>query len=797
MSTTDQPNALSRKLYYPNHRLQDDDFNLDIRYWLYKILNNWWLFLLFLAAAIGGGYAYLLHTPNLYETKNTILIKRTETGGGGISEESVIFAQDFGFTGGNKSVKNEIEILRSLTLMTGVVQKLRLNIEVFKVGSFINEELYLHRPLLVDTFALKPTKKSATFEIRILDEEQFEIGMPDTENFEQRYFGIPFRNESGYFLIRRDSSYALSDDPEEKVFLLGIRDPENVALRYQSGLSISQIGEWSSILELSLTDPVPDKAEDILNTLVEVYNDAEVDDENKVLNNTINFIDERLRSLTEELDVVESGIERYQQQNEIATDGPGDLAGMVYSRLNNLEDERTQMEVNKQILESLESYLIEDNNAYELIPANLIAENPSLAAFVGQYNELVLDYDRMVTLLTPQNPQRIQTENRIAEIKRTILLTLQNVKKDMRIPMESLERQIENLKGEIRAVPRKKKDLVQIERQQAIKENLYLYLLQRREETALSEAITTPGTRVIDPARSSGIPVSPKRQQIYLFCFALGLLLPLSIVVLGDWVNDKVASEEDLKKETTIPMLGRIGKSKVYDKVLVRQDSRSAIPEMFRLLRTNLQYLNPSKGQQTVLITSSQGGEGKTFITANLGATIALSRKKVILVGMDLRKPRLWQYMAAHENQSGVTNYLIGEADLEDIIVPSPDHPHLFFLPSGPIPPNPSELLLSERMGNLFDYLRTNYDYVLIDSPPVGMVADALILNDYVDISLYVVRHKYTRYGMLRMLQNLYEEGKIKNPGIILNGLRNGSGYYGYGYGYGYGNSYGYYDKKR
>lgn len=794
MSTIDQPNSPSGKVYYPNHRLQDDDFNLDIRYWLVKILNNWWLFLLFLAAAIGGGYAYLLQTPNLYETKNTILIKRTETGGGGISEESVIFAQDFGFTGGNKSVKNEIEILRSLTLMTGVVQKLRLNIEVFKVGSFINEELYHQRPFQTDTFALSPGKKSVSFEIRILDEERFEIGVPDAENPEQRYFGIPFRNESGYFLIRRDSSYALSANAEENVFLLDIRDPESVALRYQSGLSIAQIGEWSSILELSLTDPVPDKAEEILNTLVEVYNDAEVNDENKVLGNTIKFIDERLRSLTAELDVVESGIERYQQQNEIATNGPGDLAGMIYGRLNNLEDELTQMEVNKQILESLESYLIEDNNAYELIPANLIAENPSLSAFVSQYNELVLDYDRMVTLLTPQNPQRIQTENRIAEIKRTILLTLQNVKKDMRIPMQSVERQIEDLKAEIRAVPRKKKDLVQIERQQAIKENLYLYLLQRREETALSEAITTPGTRVIDPARSSAIPVSPKRQQIYLFCFALGLLLPLSLVVLGDWLNDKVESEEGIKKETDIPLLGRIRKSKVYDKILVKQDSRSAIPEMFRLLRTNLQYLNPNKGQQTILITSSQGGEGKTFITANLGATIALSRKKVILVGMDLRKPRLWKYMAAHENQSGVTNYLIGEAELEEIIVPSPNQPHLFFLPSGPVPPNPSELLLSERMESLFEYLKSNYDYVLIDSPPVGMVADALILNNYVDISLYVVRHKYTRFGMLRMLQNLYAEGKIKNPGIILNGLRNGSGYYGYGYGYGY--SYGYYDKK-
>lgn len=780
---------------YPDTQFRDEDFNLDLRYWLFKILNNWWLFLLFLAAAIGIGYTYLLYTPNLYETKNTILIKRTETGGGGISEESVIFAQDFGFTGGNKSVKNEIEILRSLTLMKRVVETLRLNVEIFRKENFTDVELYQNPPFLLDTFVLEPGRKAAFFDIEVLDSERFLIGPRDAEDLKERYFGIPFREEAGYFLIHENPSHIRREDEENTRYLLNIQNPESVALRYQSGLAINQIGEWSSILELSLTDPVPAKAEDILNTLVEVYNDEEVNDENKVLNNTIQFIDERLASLTNELDIVETGIERYQQQNEIATEGAGDLAGMLYGQLTQLERELTDMEVNREILESLESYLIEDNNAYELIPANLIAENPSLSAFVSQYNQLVLDYDRIADQLTEKNPRRIQAEDRIAEIKRTILLTLQNVKKDMSIPMESLKNQIAGFRSEIRAVPSKKKDLLQIERQQKIKENLYLYLLQRREETALSEAITTPGTRVIDPARSSGIPVSPKRQQIYLFCVALGLLLPLSLVVIGDWINDKVNTEDEIKKETNIPLLGRIGKSKVYNEILVKEGSRAAVPEMFRLLRTNLQYLNPNKGQQSILVTSSQGGEGKTFITANLGATIALSRKKVVMVGMDLRKPRLWQYMGVPENQSGVTNYLIGEADIADIIVQSPQHPHLFFLPSGPIPPNPSELLLSERMHSLFDYLRDNFDFVLIDSPPVGMVADALILNDFVDISLYVVRHKYTRLGMLRMLQGLYQEKKIKNPGIILNGLRNGQGYYGYGYGYGYGKSYGYYSK--
>jgi capsular exopolysaccharide synthesis family protein len=766
---------------------QNDDFNLDIRYWLYKILNYWWLFLLFLATAIGGAYAYLRYTPNLFESKNTILIKRTETGGGGISEESVIFAQDFGFTGGNKSVKNEIEILRSLTLMKRVVDKLRLHVEILQVGSFLNEELYKNPPFQPDTFSLAPGVRSAFFQIEVIDTTRFLIGPANSDApLTERFFDVPFRNEKGYFLIRRSPGMLPSAEAEKNKFLLNIHFPEDVALRYQGGLAIGQIGEWSSILELSLTDAVPAKAEDVLNTLVEVYNEEEVNDENKVLGNTIKFIDERLQRLTDELDIVESGIELYQRQNEIVTNGAGDLAAMVVGQLNQLEQELSGMEVNQQVLASLENYLIEDNNAYELIPANLIAESPSLSAFVAQYNELVLDYDRVTTLLTAQNPQRIQLENRIAEIRRSILLTLQNLRKDMRIPMDRLVQQIAELRGEIRAVPRKKKDLVQIERQQKIKENLYLYLLQRREETALSAAITTPGTRVIDPARSSTVPISPKRQQIYLFAVALGLLLPLSIVVLGDWVNDKVETEDDLKNETSIPLLGRIGKSKTYDEILVQEGSRSAVPEMFRLLRTNLQYLNPNKGQQTILITSSQGGEGKTFITANLGATIALSRKKVILVGMDLRKPRLWKYVGGQEHQSGVTNYLIGEADMGALIQQSPDFPGLHFLPSGPIPPNPSELLLSERMESLFAYLRAHYDYVLIDSPPIGLVADALIINEFTDISLYVVRHKFTRIGMIRMLQNLYAEEKIKNPGIILNGLRNGYGYYGYGYGSGY-----------
>ncbi len=767
----------------PN-KVQNEELQIDMKKWFFKLLSYWWLFGLSLALAISGAYLYLRYSVFQYEAKATLLIK---TGNMGLSEERIL-VQDQGLIGGSKTMTNEIEILKSKNLMRKVADRLQINVEYFKIGRIKDLELYHRTPILLDSFHLHKKDTTVLLFVDFIDRKRFDLAFSEEEEKRSYQYGVPIRNQFGYFLLNTPDSIDASNPKGN--YRIHISPLKGIANGYKSKLKVRQVGDqWSSnVLELGLRDPVAVKAEDILNTLVQVYNEEEINDENQVLRNTLDFIDKRLVNLERELDDAEQRIQNFKQQNAIVSDDASANTEIVFQELSRLEQRLGELTVNREILQLLEGHFISSETRFQLIPASLISNNQSLANLIQQYNDLLLQRDKLAVGATAQNPRLVPIDGQLADLQNAITLMIRNLRREVEIPIAQTEDDIARINSNIRSVPSKERQLIDRKRQQTIKENLYLYLLQKREETALSEAVTAPSTRIIDFAESSSNPVSPNAQLIYLGFFVPGLLIPFTFLMLREYLNDRIESVDIIKKLTSIPLIGRIGLQKGDEKMVVKSGSVSAVTEMFRTLRTNLNYFNSESEKQILLITSSLGGEGKTFITINLGLTMALSNKKVLLIGLDLRKPKLAKYLGVNEGASGITDFLIGEKSIEDIIVQMPDNKQLSFITSGPVPPNPAELIMNGRLGNAIQRLKDSYDCILIDTPPIGLVSDALLINKMVSQSLIVVRHKYSRMEVLEMLESIHQEGKFVKPGIVYNGVNNQRGYrYGYGYGYGYG----------
>jgi len=765
---------------------QDELIKLDLQRWFYRLLSYWWLFVICLGAAMYSGYYYVKNAVPLYSTNATLLIKDAGKSGG-ISEVGILLAE--GLSGGGKSMDNEIQILKSLTLMEKVVDKLDANISYFKEKNGKEIELYTESSLVVDTFAFIGARPfGLSFYLEVQDNQTFGFRYSEEEAFKIYKYNEIFTTDGGIYQISQREDKALVPGN----YRVQIRPKELVAYSFEGRVFIQRIGSQtaSSILSLQMTDPIPARARDVVNTLIEVYNEEEIEDKNRVLLSTLDFIDDRVKILTKELDIVESGIQNFKSRNSILTDNAAASRNYAVGEIRSALDRLSELGVKKELLSSLETLVRSDLENKELIPANLIADNPVLGGLVGQYNNSLLERDRLQVSASAQNPTLILLEQQMVDIRALILETIQNLRQDLNIPMRTIQAKIDNLERNIGTVPSMEKALLEQKRTQSIKENLFLFLLQKREETALSEAVTAPNTRIVDRARTPKFPIFPQTRMIYMACAALGLIVPLLLVTLLGFFETKIQAEDMITDLTSIPILGRIAFSKKKEDIVVKKGTRSAIAEMFRLLRTNLNYLNVKNEKQVLAITSSVSGEGKSFIGLNLAMTIALSNKKVILLGMDLRKPKMHQYLGV-ENNIGLSNYLVQQADLKDIVHVFSENENLSYITSGVIPPNPTELILSDRMDELITQLKAKYDYIIIDTPPIGLVSDALLLRKYVSNILVVIRQKYTKKAMVQDLETLYKNDELKGAGLVFNAVKMGRSYYGYGgYNYGYGQGY-------
>ncbi|MEN0003594.1 MAG: polysaccharide biosynthesis tyrosine autokinase [Bacteroidota bacterium] len=767
----------------------------DLRGFLYKYLfRYWYLYILFVALAGTGAWLYLRYSTPVYEVKGTLLIKSNQsTTGSGASEELIL--QDLGLMGGDKNVSNEIQILKSRTLMEQVVQELGLNIRIFSEGRVKTTEIYKSKaPFQFLQAELDSASYGKRYFLQIVDEQNFQWGRK-LDAMETHRFGDVLITESGNFIINRTEKQFSKATP----YIIRFQEPESMAKSYASKLRIKTVGDWSSVLELSMQDEVPDRAADAINKLTEVYNEAAIEDKNKVSKNTLDFIDDRLELLTQELTEVETDVEAYKRRNQITTNAGAEV-NLLYSELSRIDEQLTSLMIQEQVLDAVEDYISDDANLDKPIPFSSGIDNSALSSLITSYNQMLVERDRLRRSATANNPILQEAEAQVSSMRVTVLQSLRNIIREVQANISALKTQKQQAQSGITTVPRKERELLEIQRQRAIKEQLYLYLLQKREETALSMAVTVANSRVIDRAQqSSNKPVKPQPPTIYGLAFVLGLGVPAGLIVLRVLLDDTVRTEDDLKNQIDTPILGGVAIKRGEEQIIVRKGSRSAVAEMFRLLRTNLQFVDSeATGAKAILITSSMSGEGKSFITANLGMAFALSQKKVVLLGCDLRKPKLGRYLGAESGSKGITNYLIGEATLDDVLQPTDHDPNLFYISSGPIPPNPSELLINHRMDELMEALKSDFNLILIDTPPVGLVADALLLNKYISSALFVVRMGRTKKGMLKVIEEISRQEKLNRVSVVMNGLLRKKGYgYGYGYGYSYGYGYGYYEEDK
>lgn len=565
---------------------------------------------------------------------------------------------------------------------------------------------------------------------------------------------------------------------------------EDKVAQYQEAIQINLTNKNSSVIQLSLNHPVKNKAEDVLNELVTQYNRDAIEDKNLVSENTAKFIDERLRIISGELDSVEQGKVTFKTQNKLT-----DL--MTESKLyleNASEFNKKQLEVGTQLAltNSMLEHISRDSRP-GLLPVNLGFEDVALTQLTAEYNKLVIERNHLLKSATDKNPAVIAVDDQLAQLKTTIVSSLQNTRSSLNVALKDFNRQENLIEGRIAKAPGQEMEFRGIERQQTIKEALYLYLLQKREENSISLAVTAPKAKIVDYAYSSKHPISPKRKIVYLASLLLGLLIPFGLIYTKDLLDNKVNNRKDVERIVpNIPLVGelpRIGKSE--SEVIVSND-RTVLAEAFRILRTNIQYLFvniETKGLgKSIFVTSSVKGEGKTFTSFNLALTLASTNNKVAIVGIDLRNPQLQRYLPDTNTQRGVSNFLFdSKLTVKDITQISDMNANLAIITSGSIPPNPAELLMSKRIEVLVEELRQSYDYVIYDTAPLLLVTDTFLISKYADATIYVMRAGYTEQQLLEFIKDNSSQGKINNVALVLNDVSMANFGYGNKYGYTYG----------
>jgi tyrosine-protein kinase Etk/Wzc len=748
-----------------------------------RFLRYWYLFPVFLFICLIGAFFYLQITPPIYSTKTSILIKDQNKGLSG-AQGDILTELSTQF-GGNKLVENELEIIKSQTLMEQVIKELNLDVAYKTKDGLRTINLYKTSPVIVKAEVITPFAYQEPLIIHVVDSTHFRFNDEDKVfAFNQR-----FNNAWGAFVITKGVPSEFTD------VQIHFTDIKNLAENMLKSLSVEQPNIKSTVLELTYEDSDVQRSKDVLNKLLDVYVQSSLTDKNSEASNTLKFIENRLGLITGELGDVEKDVESYKTNQGIT-----DISAESQLFLENIKENDSKLnEVNTKIsiLESVDNYI---QNAGEgaVAPATYMIDDPVLVSLLTKFNELELQRERYARTTSPNNPLLETINTQLAGTRQSIRENVQNLKRGMAVTKRNLEGINNRFSAGLRSIPKKEREFVGIKRQQSIKEELYLYLLQKREETALAYASTVTDSRLIDAPIATFNPIKPKKALIWLGAGAAGIVIPILLINLLFLLNNTVQRREEIEKITHSSILGEIGQMKNIvagtpgEESIIKMTSRSAVAEQFRALRTNLQYLGDGTCR-VLMLTSSIGGEGKSFVSINLAASLAYSDKRVLLIGLDLRKPTLHDRLMV-PNKFGASNCLIGQGHYEDFIQSTGVHPKFDVLTSGPIPPNPSELLSNGKLPVLLAELRHKYDYILIDSPPYGLVTDSALIAEHVDATLYIVRFNYTIMDHLKRIGELQRAKRFANLSVIFNGVNYGAGY-GYGYGYG-GYGYGYYSEE-
>jgi capsular exopolysaccharide synthesis family protein len=758
--------------------IENTKVKLSAKELLFKYVIYLPLFIAALAISLSVAYIYIRYKVPLYNSSISLLIDNDKTQGAADAMEDMVLFKP------KANLANEIEVLKSTTLMRDVVKALNSNILYYSEGNFKKSELYPNGLFNLELLAQRDSSAPFSIDIKFDGKGGFKLGKGGDKVYRS---GQVF--STGTADIKINVLYPAGINSEYKYYV-NWEPVVNTAGVLAGALKISQLNRDASILRIGIETEVPQKGRDVLNQLVKTYNSFTIQNKNKVVDNTIRFIDDRLSLLTSELGSVEQGLENFRRKNEVID--LGSQGGIQFQESRELDQRLMEEEVRLRMIDEIKGYMSSPSRRNTLAPSPLGINDPTLLSMINNFNQIQLEREEKLRTMPEANPAVQVLQGQAEKVRMSILESLTNIRRSSESVRGKILSEYRNVKGQIRSVPAKERQMREIGRQQGIKENLYLFLLQKREESAITIASNIANSYSIDPAVSSWIPVSPNTSNIYRMALLLGFLIPVLIIYLRDLLNDKVTTRADITRATAVPIIGEVAHHEMEERQLViGSKDRSVISEQFRVIRTNLQFIIGNKPNPVVLVTSSMAGEGKTFSSMNVGAVWAVANKRTVILELDLRKPKISKALNLI-HRKGITNYIVGQATKEELAVPVEGSSNLYIVPAGPIPPNPSELLLDPRMGELFTYLQANFDLVVIDSAPVGLVSDAKILSQFADSTLYVVRQRYTLKKQMEFIDDLYTKKTLPNMSLVVNDVKIGgaNSYYGYGYGYGYGYSY-------
>ncbi|SFB69660.1 capsular exopolysaccharide family [Zunongwangia mangrovi] len=774
------------------YQISEEEFNL--REEIYKYLKYWPWFIVSVFITLLTAFVFLKFSNSVYRSSATIIIKDedTKSPGSGISS----FA-DLGFIDGlqTSSIENEIGLLESKRMLTKTIESLDLNIEYYAKNLFVAREIYDNVPFRVSILQLNKVKlydfvrnERNNFIIDFKNENGVNItNAKSGEKFKLKY-GEPGNIGFADIVLRENKDFLINGNNEIEYSFV-INPISSIVSRYSSRLEVMLVDDNSTLIEISLKDEVPNKAEDIIDQLIIEYNKEAIIDKNLVASNTAEFIDERLKIINFELDSVESDKEAFKENRKL-TDIQAE-SELFLENASEYKKKRQEVLTQVQLVNAMLNYL-EDGSNSDLLPANLGLEGDGVNKQVTNYNQLVLERNRILEASTLKNPTILKLDQQIDQMRSVIVKSLNRLSANLDISMKELDNEAKIIQSRISSVPSIERQYRGIDRQQQIKEALYLFLLQKREENSLSLAVTAPKAKIVDHAYTSG-QIAPRSKVILFGGLLVGLIIPFGIIYGKNILNNKIKNRDELeKKAKQISIVGEIPKIDKKQSHLITEADRSVLAESFRIAITNMQYLliNKTDKQKGIkmLVTSTVKGEGKTFTSINLALTLANMGKKVIVVGADLRNPQLQRYDVGSRKQLGVSDYLINEdLKLNELIEQTKYNKNLDFLTSGSIPPNPSELLRHRRLGEMLNMLEEQYDYIILDTAPCMLVADTFLISQYADLTLYVVRASYTEKALLQFPIDSKKAGKLHDVSFVLNDVDFANFGYGNKYGYAYG----------
>lgn len=761
----------------------------NIKDFLSPFLKKWKWFLVSVTICIVFAFIYIKRSIPIYNIRTTVLIKDAKSGSSSI--ESGLLQSLGGFGGmNNNSVENEMEVLKSKKVMSQVVKNINLQTTIISKGAFNTRELYKNSsPILVDVVNEKPGQKFPKKPLKVdLRKDDLVISSPELDkNIVARYnslVSLPYAN----IFVRKNTSYVAPKEDEDPLgdLELFISTYEGTVSSFQHMLDVKLTTKDATVLNLSVNYPQPQKAIDVLNTLIQKYNQDAIDDKNLDSKKSMDFIEDRINIISRDLGEVESNLKNFKTENSISdlvTETKLSLEASAEANTKEIEFD-TQLELTNSLL----SFVKRQNN-YEVLPTNVGLGNSEAAQSINNYNYMVLERARLLESATPSNPLVKDITAKIDGGKEAIVQMLNKNRTYINIAKANLQTEQVAGRNYVSKIPRIEQLFRGIERQMRIKENLYLLLLQKREETAIALALTAPKARVLDSAYSSDEPVAPRKMVILALGIMMGLGIPFALIYLKALFDTKIHTMHDLESLTTIPVVAQIPKLAHSQNDLVERNDVSPMAEAFRILITNMKYMLPKNNEgKIVYVTSSVKGEGKTFISINLALTLATPSKKVIIIGADIRNPQLQRYDESKKGSKGLSEYLYDQ-DLKarDVVNVSKMNPYCDIIYSGSIPPNPTDLLTNGRFAILLDELRNDYDYVIVDTAPLMLVTDTLLISDLADATLYVTRSGYTEKDFIKFINDSKAGSKILNVGLIVNDVSNNDMGYGNKFGYGYG----------